>query len=165
MGQLTLQCISMMPFQTKIMLFSLSLRPGLLEREGISFRTEWVKALLTSAATAVFDRRVGQCKKIDIFESLSLFELRHAENWQWHRCFCLIVSFNYVCSFHSIVMIFFGGFCFDSPHIEMGLDGVEIFTNSSGSHHVLRKAHARVDLVNSATAKVCTFILGKFCLF
>ncbi|XP_042640667.1 glutamine-dependent NAD(+) synthetase isoform X2 [Tyto alba] len=41
----------------------------------------------------------------------------------------------------------------NSPHIEMGLDGVEIFTNSSGSHHVLRKAHSRVDLVNSATAK------------
>ncbi|XP_030917028.1 glutamine-dependent NAD(+) synthetase isoform X2 [Geospiza fortis] len=41
----------------------------------------------------------------------------------------------------------------NSPHIEMGLDGVEIFTNSSGSHHVLRKAHTRVDLVNSATAK------------
>ncbi|XP_074853541.1 glutamine-dependent NAD(+) synthetase isoform X2 [Carettochelys insculpta] len=39
------------------------------------------------------------------------------------------------------------------PHIEMGLSGVEIFTNSSGSHHVLRKAHTRVDLVNSATAK------------
>ncbi|NXE68458.1 NADE synthetase, partial [Calcarius ornatus] len=47
----------------------------------------------------------------------------------------------------------------NSPHIEMGLDGVEIFTNSSGSHHVLRKAHARVDLVNSATAKVCAFLL------
>ncbi|XP_019406983.1 PREDICTED: glutamine-dependent NAD(+) synthetase isoform X4 [Crocodylus porosus] len=40
-----------------------------------------------------------------------------------------------------------------SPHIEMGLDGVEIFTNSSGSHHVLQKAYIRVDLVNSATAK------------
>uniref|UniRef100_A0A8C3TFP8 Glutamine-dependent NAD(+) synthetase n=1 Tax=Chelydra serpentina TaxID=8475 RepID=A0A8C3TFP8_CHESE len=41
----------------------------------------------------------------------------------------------------------------NSPHIEMGLDGVEIFTNSSGSHHVLRKAHTRVNVVNSATAK------------
>ncbi|XP_050811288.1 glutamine-dependent NAD(+) synthetase isoform X1 [Gopherus flavomarginatus] len=41
----------------------------------------------------------------------------------------------------------------NSPHIEMGLDGVEIFTNSSGSHHVLRKAHTRVNMVNSATAK------------
>ncbi|XP_025054581.1 glutamine-dependent NAD(+) synthetase isoform X6 [Alligator sinensis] len=41
----------------------------------------------------------------------------------------------------------------NSPHIEMGLDGVEIFTNSSGSHHVLQKAYIRVDLVNSATAK------------
>ncbi|XP_012589779.1 PREDICTED: glutamine-dependent NAD(+) synthetase [Condylura cristata] len=40
-----------------------------------------------------------------------------------------------------------------SPHVDMGLDGVEIFTNASGSHHVLRKAHARVDLVASATAK------------
>lgn len=41
-----------------------------------------------------------------------------------------------------------------SPHIDMGLDGVEIFTNASGSHHVLRKAHARVDLVTMATTKV-----------
>ncbi|XP_045039340.2 glutamine-dependent NAD(+) synthetase isoform X2 [Desmodus rotundus] len=40
-----------------------------------------------------------------------------------------------------------------SPHIDMGLDGVEIFTNASGSHHVLRKAHARVDLVTMATTK------------
>ncbi|XP_078540370.1 glutamine-dependent NAD(+) synthetase isoform X2 [Lissotriton helveticus] len=41
----------------------------------------------------------------------------------------------------------------NSPHIEMGLDGVEIFTNSSGSHHELRKADRRVDLVKSTTAK------------
>ncbi|XP_058518678.1 glutamine-dependent NAD(+) synthetase isoform X2 [Ochotona princeps] len=40
-----------------------------------------------------------------------------------------------------------------SPHVDMGLDGVEIFTNASGSHHVLRKAHARVDLVTVATTK------------
>nr|XP_058924649.1 glutamine-dependent NAD(+) synthetase isoform X4 [Kogia breviceps] len=40
-----------------------------------------------------------------------------------------------------------------SPHVDMGLDGVEIFTNASGSHHVLRKAHARVDLVTTATTK------------
>ncbi|XP_066556688.1 glutamine-dependent NAD(+) synthetase [Amia ocellicauda] len=40
-----------------------------------------------------------------------------------------------------------------SPHIDMGLDGVEIFTNSSASHHELRKAHRRVALVKSATAK------------
>lgn len=54
---------------------------------------------------------------------------------------------------------------------------MEIFTNSSGSHHVLRKAHTRVDLVNSATAKVylrhelsgldrpCYLGVLKFCLF
>ncbi|ELW71942.1 glutamine-dependent NAD(+) synthetase isoform X2 [Tupaia chinensis] len=40
-----------------------------------------------------------------------------------------------------------------SPHVDMGLDGVEIITNASGSHHVLRKAHARVDLVTMATSK------------
>ncbi|XP_008072221.1 glutamine-dependent NAD(+) synthetase-like [Carlito syrichta] len=40
-----------------------------------------------------------------------------------------------------------------SPHVDMGLDGVEIVTNASGSHHVLRKAHARVDLVTMATTK------------
>ncbi|XP_056134821.1 glutamine-dependent NAD(+) synthetase isoform X2 [Lampris incognitus] len=40
-----------------------------------------------------------------------------------------------------------------SPHIDMGLDGVEIFTNSSASHHELRKADYRVNLVKSATVK------------
>ena len=43
-----------------------------------------------------------------------------------------------------------------SPHIAMGLDGVEIFTNGSGSHHELRKLHKRVDLIKSATSKVTT---------
>lgn len=36
----------------------------------------------------------------------------------------------------------------------MGLDGVEIFTNASASHHELRKADLRVNLVKSATTKV-----------
>ena len=36
----------------------------------------------------------------------------------------------------------------------MGLDGVEVFTNGSGSHHELRKLHKRVDLIRSATSKV-----------
>ncbi|XP_033063870.1 glutamine-dependent NAD(+) synthetase isoform X2 [Trachypithecus francoisi] len=40
-----------------------------------------------------------------------------------------------------------------SPHIDMGLDGVEIITNASGSHHVLRKANTRVELVTMATSK------------
>lgn len=41
-----------------------------------------------------------------------------------------------------------------SPHILMGLDGVEIFTNSSGSHHELRKLYTRVELIKEATMKV-----------
>ncbi|KAI0039877.1 glutamine-dependent NAD synthetase with GAT domain-containing protein [Auriscalpium vulgare] len=41
-----------------------------------------------------------------------------------------------------------------SPHILMGLDGVEIFTNSSGSHHELRKLHTRIDLIREATQKL-----------
>nr|XP_057933417.1 glutamine-dependent NAD(+) synthetase isoform X2 [Doryrhamphus excisus] len=40
-----------------------------------------------------------------------------------------------------------------SPHIQMGLDGIEIFTNSSASHHALRKAGQRIDLIKSATTK------------
>ena len=36
----------------------------------------------------------------------------------------------------------------------MALDGVEIITNSSGSHHSLRKLDFRVKLVEMATAKV-----------
>nr|CAG8545687.1 9640_t:CDS:10 [Entrophospora candida] len=41
----------------------------------------------------------------------------------------------------------------NSPHINMGLDGVEIFTNSSGSHHELRKLYTRIDLIKEATLK------------
>uniref|UniRef100_H3CCM2 Glutamine-dependent NAD(+) synthetase n=1 Tax=Tetraodon nigroviridis TaxID=99883 RepID=H3CCM2_TETNG len=40
-----------------------------------------------------------------------------------------------------------------SPHIQMSQDGVEIFTNSSASHHELRKADLRVNLIKSATTK------------
>lgn len=43
----------------------------------------------------------------------------------------------------------------NAPHISMGLDGVEIFTNSSGSHHELRKLQDKADLITSATSKVC----------
>ncbi|RUP44369.1 carbon-nitrogen hydrolase [Jimgerdemannia flammicorona] len=42
----------------------------------------------------------------------------------------------------------------NSPHIGMGLDGVEIFTNSSGSHHELRKLNTRIDLIKEATQKL-----------
>ena len=41
-----------------------------------------------------------------------------------------------------------------SPHISMGQDGVEIFTNASGSHHQLRKLSYKVSLLKSASAKV-----------
>ncbi|SCU91513.1 LAME_0E12816g1_1 [Lachancea meyersii CBS 8951] len=40
-----------------------------------------------------------------------------------------------------------------SPHIAMSLDGVEIITNSSGSHHELRKLNLRLDLITSATRR------------
>jgi hypothetical protein len=35
----------------------------------------------------------------------------------------------------------------------MSLDGCEVFTNSSGSHHELRKLNTRVELIVSATLK------------
>lgn len=41
----------------------------------------------------------------------------------------------------------------ESPHIAMALDGVEIFTNSSGSHHELRKLDTRLQLITEATKK------------
>ncbi|MDE0298822.1 MAG: NAD(+) synthase [Candidatus Poribacteria bacterium] len=41
----------------------------------------------------------------------------------------------------------------DSPHIYLGLDGVEIIANGSGSHHVLRKLNQRIDLIRSGTSK------------
>lgn len=45
-------------------------------------------------------------------------------------------------------------FSVNGPHITMALDGVEIFTNGSASHHQLRKLDKRVDLVKDATSKV-----------
>ncbi|KAL9649390.1 hypothetical protein ABK040_014301 [Willaertia magna] len=41
----------------------------------------------------------------------------------------------------------------NSPSIALGLDGVEIITNGSGSHHTLRKLNTRVDLIKNATTK------------
>ena len=41
----------------------------------------------------------------------------------------------------------------NAPHIGMGLSGTEIFTNSSGSHHSLRKLDTRVQLILEATRK------------
>jgi NAD+ synthase (glutamine-hydrolysing) len=41
----------------------------------------------------------------------------------------------------------------DSPNIYLGLDGVEIIANGSGSHHELRKLHQRIDLIQTATSK------------
>jgi NAD+ synthase (glutamine-hydrolysing) len=55
------------------------------------------------------------------------------------------------CTYHHDSMAYA---TISSPHILMGLDGVEIFTNSSGSHHELRKLYRRVDLIKEATLKV-----------
>ncbi len=41
----------------------------------------------------------------------------------------------------------------NSPHIYLGLDGIEIIVNGSGSHHELRKLNTRVDLIRNATSK------------
>ena len=41
----------------------------------------------------------------------------------------------------------------EAPHIAMSLDGVEIFSNGSGSHHTLRKLNRRIDLMRSAMSK------------
>lgn len=44
-------------------------------------------------------------------------------------------------------------FSVNGPHIDMVLDGVEIITNGSASHHQLRKLNTRVDYVKDATIK------------
>lgn len=41
----------------------------------------------------------------------------------------------------------------NNPHVSMGLDGVEIFTNSSASHYELRKDQSRVETIKLAMAK------------
>jgi len=39
-----------------------------------------------------------------------------------------------------------------SPHLEYFMDGVEIVSNSSASHHQLRKLDRRLELIRSSTA-------------
>ncbi|KAK0635382.1 carbon-nitrogen hydrolase [Bombardia bombarda] len=41
----------------------------------------------------------------------------------------------------------------NAPHIDMALDGVEVFTNSSGSHFTLQKLDTRLQLIMEATRK------------
>jgi hypothetical protein len=61
----------------------------------------------------------------------------------------------YTCEVRSVLMgLPSSDLSLFSPHILMGLDGVEIFTNSSGSHHELRKLYTRVELIKEATLKV-----------
>ena len=38
-----------------------------------------------------------------------------------------------------------------NPHVDYGLDGVEIIANGSASHHELRKLHTRLGLITNAT--------------
>ena len=40
-----------------------------------------------------------------------------------------------------------------APGIAAGLDGCEIISNSSGSHHSLRKLDTRIELIREATLK------------
>lgn len=41
----------------------------------------------------------------------------------------------------------------NNPHVDYLLDGVEIISNSSGSHHELRKLDKRVQLIQNASAR------------
>ena len=41
----------------------------------------------------------------------------------------------------------------DAPHIALALNGIEIVSNGSGSHHQLRKLDARMNLIKSASGK------------
>ncbi len=49
-----------------------------------------------------------------------------------------------------------------APHGPMGLDGVEIFTNSSGSHFELRKLKTRLDLISKSISH-CFLVVLKIC--
>ena len=73
-----------------------------------------------------------------------MLDLKYGSFWlQYYRLLPVLVSLHcHICS------------CYFSHHIDMSLDGVEIITNGSGSHHELRKAYVRVDLIKSATMKV-----------
>lgn len=56
-------------------------------------------------------------------------------------------------------------FSVNCPHIAMALDGVEIFTNASASHHQLRKLNKRVEYVKDATAKVYICVISELLIY
>lgn len=85
---------------------------------------------------------IDTCIGSEICEEL--FTANRCERVSFEEVICYItLSLSLLLSLHS-----------HSPHISMGLDGVEIFTNASGSHHQLRKLHQRIDLIQSASSKV-----------
>ena len=56
-------------------------------------------------------------------------------------------------------------FSANNPHIHMGEDGVEIFTNGSGSHHQLRKLDTRISLILCGTARVSYSTIHQLNIF
>ena len=100
----------------------------------------------------------------DLLPSPPLYDITPGESAVWWCCreynwylhWCRIMWGVVHSSKVDSVFIFQYNFLtpLSSPHILMGLDGVEIFTNSSGSHHELRKLHTRVELIKEATLKV-----------
>lgn len=48
-----------------------------------------------------------------------------------------------------------------SPHISLFLNGVDIISNSSASHHEFKKLDKRIDLIKNATGKVRESALNK----
>lgn len=56
-------------------------------------------------------------------------------------------------------------FSVNCPHIAMALDGVEIFTNASASHHQLRKLNKRVEYVKDATTKVYICVISELLIY
>jgi NAD+ synthase (glutamine-hydrolysing) len=49
-----------------------------------------------------------------------------------------------------------------NPHVEYCLDGVEIISNGSASHHELRKLNSRLSLIQSASGRnKCVYVYSN----
>lgn len=53
---------------------------------------------------------------------------------------------------HDAVEVYVLTYLHHSPHVDMRLDAVESFVNSSGCHHELRSLHQTVDVIKAATS-------------
>ncbi|KAG5220027.1 glutamine-dependent NAD(+) synthetase [Salix suchowensis] len=117
------------------------------------------KNVIYNCRVIIYDRKILLIRpKMWLANDGNYRELRYFTPWVKHRQredhYLPRIIQTITRQFNMSMLLRYGLINHYSPHILMGLDGAEIFTNSSGSHHELRKLYRRVELIKEATLKL-----------